>query len=142
QIRLDVQGVGQGAVYVLPRRLYFYEVYEETSRPVTRLLMLTREGKPFKIVSVKSDSPALGLEPTTNEQGLYGQVVVTYRGGWKAGKIEGKLTLPLADTDWPTVEIPYSGEVRPGKDPGLSPAVLGGATGAPNPAGPGPADPR
>src|SRR5439155_24272416 len=90
EIPLTVTAILANAVYVVPERLYFDPVYEQTTQPVIRMVMLARGDEEFTIEEAKSDNPALELKILTPPKSLFGEVQVTYKGGWKPGKIEGK----------------------------------------------------
>jgi uncharacterized protein DUF1573 len=128
QVALAVHGQGEGAIDVLPPRLY-YSVYERQTEPQVRRIKLTRPGRPFRIEAAESDNPALHIEVPNRDKTESAEVLVIYGGGWKPGKMEGKIRLTLSDTDWPSAEVAYSAEVLAGKEP--APPPSGPGSGAP-----------
>jgi len=111
-IPLIITGMSRDAITVSPRVVYLGNVGTAASAAPPLLLVVSRRIGAFHIRAVKADTPGLKAEVRpTGADNVY-EVRLRYVGGWKPGKVAGKVEITTDDPHWPTVEIPYEAEVN------------------------------
>jgi hypothetical protein len=110
-LKQTVFRIGAPAVAVSPPRLFFGRVAATQAGGLRRVLVLTSQSRPFKVLSAKCGDPHLRLEippagPTTTCE-----VGVRYLGGWKPGKASGTIRIRTDDPQLPVLVVPFAAEV-------------------------------
>jgi Protein of unknown function (DUF1573) len=117
-IPLIVTGMSREVITASPRVLYMGTVGTGPSARPPMMLAVSRRFSGFHVRAVTTDTPALKAEVRpTGADNVY-EIHLRYVGGWKPGKVSGKITVTTDDPGWPKVEIPYEALVeaeRPAK---------------------------
>jgi len=116
-IPLVVTGLAQDALAVLPPILYLGRLSAAADTGPPPVLTIYRRAGAFRVVEVKTDSPALKTEigpldapDAAGHNSFYG-ISVHYLGGWKKGKVPGKIVVRIDDPAVPKLEVPYEATV-------------------------------
>lgn len=117
RITVRLYGVPRTAVTASPPRLYFGSVASTGGEPAMRVVSLFRRQGGFKVVGVDAPDSHVRVTVNPDASGTLCDVVVTYRGGWKPGTVEGTITIHTDDPQRPTVLVPYTADVSATPDP-------------------------
>lgn len=99
----------QKGIAAAPNVIYFGEIdHGSVARAWT---LLTRPGRPFKILSAKSSSPEFSVTAEEMPGGTY-KVVVEYLGKAFPGSLTATATLTTDSPDQKTIEVPIQGIIR------------------------------
>jgi hypothetical protein len=124
-IPLLVTGMSRDAITASPRMLYLGTVGTGPSTRPPMMLALSRRFGAFHVRAVTADTPALKAEVRpTGADNVY-EIRLRYVGGWKPGKVTGKIVATTDDPRWPKVEIPYEAVVNEADRTGKPAATVG-----------------
>lgn len=110
--RVGLVVTGEKGIAVSPRTVYWGGV-SESSAVAREEIMLIKRGGRFAIKSVTAADPALRAAVETVSDGSQYRVVVTYLGGWKAGRQSTTLAIQTDDPAQPEIVIPVRAVVNP-----------------------------
>ncbi len=98
----------QRGIGAQPSEIYFGEV---TARKSTSFL-LTRPGKPFRVVSTSVDNAAVKVAGIKASGGDGYEIELQFMGGSRKGPVYAVLTVNTDDPDQPTVKVPIQALVK------------------------------
>jgi hypothetical protein len=110
--RISLVVSGEKGIAVSPRTVYWGGISESVTA-AREELMLTKRGGRFAIRGVTSADPALRAAVETVTEGSQYRVVVTYAGGWKAGRQSTSLKITTDDPAQPEIVVPVQALVNP-----------------------------
>lgn len=100
--------VQQGIVAV-PMSIYFGQIPQV---PARASVVLTRPGRPYKILKVESDTEFVTAEVEPYRPGTEYKIVATFSGKAPIGRFSGRIKVYTDDPDQPVVEVPVEGIVK------------------------------
>jgi hypothetical protein len=110
--RIGLVVTGEKGIGVSPRTVYWGGI-TETSAVAREEIMLIKRGGRFAVREVVSADPAIRAEVETVTEGSQYRIVVTYAGGWKAGRQITTLAIHTDDPAQPKIVVPVRALVGP-----------------------------
>jgi len=110
--RLGLVVTGEKGIAVTPRTVYWGGI-TETSAVAREEVMLIKRGGRFAVRSVTCADPAVRTAVETVTDGSQYRVLVSYAGGWKAGRQFTTLKITTDDPAQPEIVIPVQALVSP-----------------------------
>jgi Protein of unknown function (DUF1573) len=140
-ISVHLRSLPPSAVAASPQRLYFGRVGRTVDQPLKQVIVLSkRSDSPdqkarFQVLGVDAPEPLTArVEP--DPSGNLCEVIVEYRGGWKAGMIAGFIRIYTDDPQRLEIQVPYvamvgesGGRRKTVAAPEHEPAAEGGSPG-------------
>lgn len=106
-IAIPIAGVSEDAISVSPPllRLEGLSAGADTGKP--RPIILYKRGGSFRVLEVRTDTPALQAELSDAFGTDLYEISIRYLGGWKKGKSTGKIVIVTDNAAAPRLEVPY-----------------------------------
>jgi hypothetical protein len=112
EIPLVITGISQDRILALPAVAYLGVLGTEANADPPRKVSLYKRAGTFRVLEVKTDTPALEAVLGTAVGGNFQEIALRYKGGWPVGPAKGTITVTIDDPYSPTVEIPYAAVVK------------------------------
>lgn len=92
-------------ITVAPSMVLFGHVGEGTPLPVSRTVLVRRSEGEFRILKAESNDAAIEVREEDSSAGPTHRLILSYRGGAKAGLGQGKIVLHTDDPAQPSLEV-------------------------------------
>jgi hypothetical protein len=103
--RVGLVVTGEKGIAVSPRTVYWGGI-SETTGTAREEILLTKRGGRFAVRGVTCDDPAVRAAVETVADGSQYKVMVSYAGGWKAGRQRATLKINTDDPAQPEILVP------------------------------------